>query len=78
MLVREVLDACPRLQANPPDLAPFAGRRFGKQMSHRTNEELIELTKRIVELGDTWKWVAELMMSFPEFAPPKLPVVGEG
>jgi hypothetical protein len=61
-----------------PAWSPSPGAALENKMSHRTNEELIELTKRIVELGDTWKWVAELMMSFPEFSPPKLPVVGEG
>jgi hypothetical protein len=43
-------------------------------MLHRTDAEFAELTKRIVQLGDTWKWVAELMVSFPETATPKLSV----
>lgn len=43
-------------------------------MPHRTDEEFAELSKRIIQLGDTWKWVADLMTSFPEAASPELPV----
>jgi hypothetical protein len=43
-------------------------------MPHRTDAEFAELTKRIVQLGETWKWVAEMMVSFPETALPELPV----